>query len=527
MISLHRQFQRMRNALNQRMTPTGEREQGVAMLSAILFMIMMAGISVVLLSLVLNQRIPTYLSQKNTKTINSAQAGMQTALGIIRSVADAPDVAGKVYGDLAELPCTLTGTVNGQSDGNTYSVTVKYFKNDPTGMTSAWQTTNAMPCSASSGLATQPGYALIVSQGLAPAVPGVAAATTGNRTLSAIYKFKVSNVNTAGGRIYDYNRGWCLQAVSATTGSNVRFIAAASCTNDALELWIYDTDYQIKLAGTTVGGLPGLCITGPAVAGQPTQNATLQPCRASTDPARWNELWSWQGQNAWSGQQQNIAAGNSGYCLATGFANGTALNGKFLLVSTNCNGGFSPNPEVGAGAAGYGTHQIVNYKEFGRCVDVTGENISAGYMISYPCKQDPTGTGVNLLWNHKWYYTEPSPGVPALNDQQIYVYYQDNLTKKYCLTAPATGGGSYPVFATCDNNNARQKWDRVYDTGTYLSSYLFVDSYGRCLMANSADKDGSWSKLTIASCNGSDAQKWNAPPSYTDSTVGGFREVAP
>ena len=59
------------------------------------------------------------------------------------------------------------------------------------------------------------------------------------------------------------------------------------------------------------------------------------------------------------------------------------------------------------------TKQIVNFKEFGRCADVTGANINNAdtpgeFNIVYPCKQDPVGAG--LAWNHKWYYNSPTVG---------------------------------------------------------------------------------------------------------------------
>jgi hypothetical protein len=525
MISLQSRIRRARAIIDARVSGGGT-ESGVALLTAILFMILMASVSVVLVSSVLSQTVPSYIAQKGTKTIYAAQAGMQTALGIIRSVALAPDYTGAVYGDRTKLPCTLTGRVNAQSDGITYSVTISYFTLDPTGMSSSWLASNKMACSATTGVSTQPKYATVVSQGLAPAVPGIANASIANRSISAIYKFKVSNVNVVGGRFYDSSNGYCLDAVTATAGSLIRFLPLAQCTNDPNELWIYDTDYKIKLASTTVGGAAGLCITGPVAWGGATQSAVLQPCLSTTDPLRWNQLWSWT--NWFQGQNITIASGLSSYCLITGYSGGTVLTGKNLLVGNGCSGGgLSPSNQMGAGAASYATKQIVNFKEFGRCADVTNESITYSFMISYPCKQDATGTGAALNWNHKWYYTEPAPPATSLGNQQIYVYYLDNIASKYCLTTPTTGNGSYPTFATC-NGSASQNWTRVYNTGSYVASYIFTDRYGRCLTADVTDKyNGSWSKLTAATCNGSDYQKWNAPPTYTDSTIASYKEVAP
>lgn len=505
--------------MHDRIARRGDDEGGVALLMAILFMVIMAGISTVLVSVVLSQLYPTNLAQKSTKTIYAAQAGLQAALGLIRTATDGGGV-----GDPTELPCSIGGNVSGTStDGVSYSATVSYYTLDPTGKDATWLATTpskvACPVSATG---VQPAYAVIVSQGTATTIPG-AASTVGNRTLSAIYKFKFAVVNVPGGRIYDYNKNFCLEAVSSAAGSLVSFVAAASCTNDALELWIYDTDYEIKLASTTTGGVAGLCITGPAKDGDSTQNATLQPCKAKTDAARWNQLWSWDGNNAWAGQKVNIASGYSNYYLATGYADGTALAGKSLQVwNGGAKGGFAPTSQVGAGAASILTTQIVNYKEFGRCADVSETQIGYAYMISYPCKQDASGTGTFLNWNHKWSYTEPTSPATELGGQQISV----NNGTKYCLTTP-TGNGIYPTFSSC-SGSAQQNWKRVGNTGTWTSSYLLVDNSGRCLTADPTDLHKSlWSKLTVVGCNGTDYQKWNAPPTYSNSTVASYKEVSP
>ena len=522
-----------------------ENEQGVALLSAIIFMIIMAGISVVLLSVVLGQMAPANNAQKGTRTIYAAQAGLQTTLGLLRSAAAAPDSSGKVYGSPSKLPCAmlgapLTGNVDARSNGITYSVQIIYFNADPTGKPALWQSDplNQTSC-AQLAAGISPAYALLMSTGHAPMYSGVADSSPGDRKLSAIYRFKVSNVNIAGGRIYDYNNQYCLDA-SATTGSpgTMTFKPLANCNDDANQLWVYDTDYKIKLASSIQAGAP-LCITGPVNEGDSTQDATLQPCRSAIDPARWNQLWSWTGDYSWVGQTKSITGGPSNYCLATGKPNGSNLTNKRLQVSTGCNGQFAPSTRVGAGAAGYSTHQLVNYQEFGRCADVTNEQIGYPFMISYPCKQDPSGLAnmPNLKWNHKWYYSEPTAPLtipatppPSQVSTTILVNVQNDPTitaSSYCLETPATGSGSkYPTFKPC-TSGVNQKWTRVGVADSYLASYLLIDSNSLCLTADPTDPFNlSYSKITVASCNGSLAQKWNAPPAYTDSTVGGYKEVS-
>jgi hypothetical protein len=77
------------------------------------------------------------------------------------------------------------------------------------------------------------------------------------------------------------------------------------------------------------------------------------------------------------------------------------------------------------------------------------------------------------------------------------------------------------------NGSDQQKWARYNDTGNYTTSYLFTDFYNRCLAANPSQVlDGNWSYIIVADCNGSEIQKWNAPPIYTDSKVASYREIA-
>jgi hypothetical protein len=520
----------------------GSSERGVAMLSAILFMIIMAGIGTVIVGIVVSQATPSNIAQKSTKTIYAAQAGMQAALGMLRT-AQSPDVSNTYYGDPTKLPCGLTGDTNGTNDASSvYTVSINYYSIDPTGLTAsqlAGISGAVVPCNAPNGTGTVvPKWAVLVSKGAGPSVPGVGGAATGNRSLSAVYKFQISNVNVPGGRIYNSNNTFCLQAVSASSGSTIKWVALSQCVsaNDSTQLWTYDKNYELSLASTTIAGSTPLCVTGPVHASDSLpQKAQLATCITETvDGARWNQLWSWTGSYSWVGETSSTAiTGPSNTCLAPGAADGSSLTGLYLMVNNGCSGTFTPSAQVGPGPAGATTNQIVNYKEFGRCLDVTNEVITSAFMISYPCKQDPTGTGVYLQWNHKWFYTEatspapPAAPYPQSKTQQIYVYYQNSTAQKYCFTTPTLASGSvFPTFAACSSASTQQ-WTRVNNSGAYSTSYLFVDTYGRCLTADSSKLfNSSYSEITVAACNGGDAQRWNAPSTSSNSDVGGFREVS-
>jgi Tfp pilus assembly protein PilX len=522
----------------------GRSESGFAMLTAIMFMIIIAGVTTVILGVVLGQVAPGNNAQKNTKTIYSAQAGLQAALGIFRNAGTA-NIQGTVYGDTTKLPCSLSSTAtNATTDGNAYSVAIAYYASDPTvaGATAISCTTGAYGAPGSGPVST-PAYAVVTSTGSSTQIPNTSGIA--NRVVSAIYKFQVVNNNVPGGRVLNNGATSCMQAVSASAGSLITFVAGSSCvtspTNDALQLWSYSTNYQLQLSSTTAGGLPGLCITGPVLAGQPTQNATLQACAAAGDPARWNQLWSWTGNYTWEGENQAINGPNGSSWLSAGVPDGTSAVGQYLQVATSVNGTMAPTSQVGAGAAKYTTHQMVNYLEFGRCADVTGENINATAMISYPCKQDPTGSTTYITWNQKWYYCEvgdptcdgTGPGkINTALPQKIYVNYLDNTSAQYCLTTPLAGSGSiFPTFLPCATSGptaAQQGWTRIYNVpGNYYGSYIFTDEYGHCLGANANYPFATGiSELTALTCTGSDAQKWNAPPNTGTTTVGGYKEIS-
>ena len=547
-------------------------DSGVAMLSAILFMIVMAGLGTIIVSTVLGQVKPTYADQKQTETVYAAQAGIQATLSLFRNAvlisSGVPQVditTGATIGDPKKLPCSVMGDTNPVAgDGVQYTVSIRYYDVDPTFQTPTWQTTTSLAtgdqlaCSTTTGVASTTGhpvkYALLNSVGSAPAMPGSTNASVGNRSIGAVYQFQVSTVNIIGGRIFDYNdaNAYCLSAVSAAPGSFVQFLPASQCAastaNDTLQLWSYYNDYEIKLASSTYNGAAGLCITGPPAAGSSNpQNVVLKTCISSPDASRWNQLWSWVGGNTWQGQTLTPAAtaGPSAWALDTGYASGTNLTNKFLQVRNNGTvGGFSPTTQVGAGNAGFNTDEIVNYQEFGRCMDDTDVDVNKAFMISYPCKQDPTSGGANLEWNQKFYYGEPASTATTAGPQQINVTANSDATKTpltdradtYCLVT-VDGAGNVTTtpannalvkLTPCASKTVNLQWTRVYNTGDYGSSYKFTTYGGTlCLQVDPTRAYFGWSYLDVATCDpASLAQKWNAPAAFVQGDVGGYKEIS-
>jgi len=310
----------------------------------------------------------------------------------------------------------------------------------------------------------------------------------------------------------------------------VTYQAAANCglsSNEDRELWVYDTDYTIKLASSTLTSTP-LCLTG--------ESGGAIKLRACSTPT-YSQMFSWHSGGAATWQAQDSGINDNGTCLGDAArSSGTPVTGDVLGIKNPCGsqvawGSFSPDPAVGPGAASVNTHQIVNYLEFGRCMDVTDTDVNKAFMISYPCKQDPPAAA-SLYWNHKWFYQEPLVGTQA-PVQLIYVYNGSGV--QYCLQTPnsMTNPGAdgvnqsnwYPTMtSSCNINDPRQQWTRSTGTGNKTTSYTIRDSSGRCVGVSGMRYHSNWSALVVSACDGSTAQKWNAPADTVEAKVGNYLE---
>ncbi|MDQ0427068.1 hypothetical protein [Cellulomonas iranensis] len=499
-------------------------DEGIAMLSAIMLALILTTLSILVLGLVLSQAMPTQFQRKSTQTVYAAEAGIETALSSVRTALGSEDFVGAVYGDIRKLPCALEGTVATPGGDLGYKVTVRYYRDNPAGQSESWLNSKKLSCVPGSGTTLQPLFAYITSTGDAPT-----GATLGQddavRTMSSIYRFNTTSTNVVGGRLYSYESKYCLRADGTTAGSTVSYVRVDQCgVDDDRELWVYDKDYQIKLAITTLPGSgPPLCITGPSTNTSSLTLAYLRECAAATSSSRWNQLWSWEAGARFKGE--NTAITNYGaFCLRS---SGTPLNSK--LYTGSCSdkqdwGSFNPDPAVGAGAAGPSTNQIVNFLEFGRCFDVTRLDVNFEHMIIYPCKQDPSG-GSNLEWNHKWYYSEPTGGATTV-ETQIVVRVNNSTapSNTYCLTASATT--LYPKLTRCSDSAQNQRWIRSGDTGNYQTSFTFMPKgmQTKCIGLGDGFEEANWSKMVLADCNGGIDQKWNAPPEKVSASVGNYLE---
>jgi hypothetical protein len=470
----------------------------------------------------------------------------------------------------------LTGVVGGLDPSQppvSYMIRIQYFTINPSGQNATWRTANELPCTTGSGTATTPVYALVQSMGYA--VSAQRPAGWGDRSSEVVYAFSRTDQAVLGGLIHsdlrtapNTNMCWTAATYPATAGTKVQL---APCSSGApAQTWSYRKDYSIALSATQSSTNPptgGLCVntdltgastststltvtpapvtsttyasstytytnhggqtrTGTAtttgtsvttpspttttttsVSGGTISGLSLQACQ----PGAWPQLWAYDDAGDFRGVNQ-AKTSLSDQCISSG---GNYNAGAMLTVQT-C-GWFTWTPEatVGAGAAGSLTQQLVNYGEYGRCLDITEWNLGASWLIDYPCKQDPTSA---VGWNQRW--TWDSAGT-----RQIV---SNTSSGAYCLTTAASAGG-YVLVRACDSTRTDQRWTMYAATGVRSTSYTVVDGNGRCLsLGDPGTTSGylnAWSSITADACDGSFRQKWNSPPVPFGGNLTGERET--
>jgi Tfp pilus assembly protein PilX len=509
---------------------------GFAMMIALLLIVVIAGMSLLVAGLVLSESKPTTTARKTVATLNAAEAGFEVALHRLRAATDAYG-----NGELSKLPCTATSsTVGTPLNGSvgpktgaasnqtlTYTVYVRYYDDDPSTMGTTDLNQNAIACSGGQP-ASVPQFAYLESNGVG--VGGAqATGTAGDRALHTTYRFKTSDLNIAGGRLNMDTTTLCMDA-GATLPSIGAAVSLSQCANRGVtpsqSSWSYRQDLTIYMTTT---GSPGLCLTAGTTFGtNSTSQLTLQTCAtdgtATTYPyqaspsLQQRQEWSFDDNGKFEGAG---STGNlNGNCITANPYNAPVAGG--FLYEQACDGGgfdtetWNPDAQVGAGSAGSNTQQLVNYSEFGRCLDVTDQNPSATWLIDYPCKQAPSPT--NIAWNQRFTYTANTLTTTT-----------GGVT--YCLTAPATLSGTpinnVTVVKACNGSNL-QKWTETGNSGSYATSYTIVSAAGSCLTVVQPGLGDTyhqqWGAVIAGVCDGSLVQKWNAPANFIDSRFKGTAE---
>lgn len=518
---------------------TADRDGGFALVYSVLLMMVILALSVAVLALMLNQVKPTQFARKNAQTLDNSQAGFEATLNLLRGSTDTNGA-----GNLGRLPvcpggsdhATVTGTVGSTSDR--YSVDVYYLLDNPAGLDLTGVKARAMACSP---LAAQPRFAYLVSAGSAPGLPGVGS-QVGNRTLHASYQFSTDNTNVTGGRIRDYAADFCWDVGGVPTAGTSVQLRPCLAQGTAAQSFIYRPDLTIYYAGDPSTDLcvdvnppsNGTAVTLAACASDGQGGHTYPYVSVAAQRQEWslNDTGHFEGAGG--------GGGLSGLCLVP--STGTPFTDPTRLQLDGCDGNvsgsqaFNPDPSAGAGAATGlidgrpgPNGQLVNYQEFGRCFDITGQNRYASYEIDYPCKQAPNPN--NVRWNQRFSFTATTSGGSIGTLSTV----PDGVSVPWCITAPNDAAAPVRLFECqgdqlgASNGNAYQQWQL---TGAIASDYdnsFNLKNGALCMslhapQAGTSNFDGTFSTVYMEVCNGSDRQKWNAPAGNLRTLLSGVGE---
>lgn len=507
-------------------------DDGVALLMALAYIGIFTTLMLTMLAVVIGQVKPTAQARKDIGSVNAASSGLQAGLTAVRSAVDSTGV-----GNRGRLPCT-SGSTTAFRDGATstttpgaklagqtstlpgrfrYEVSVAYFMTDPTDRPPAWLQANAMPCP----LTSTPLYAYLQAYGVGDAVVA-GTAGRGNRSQTGVYQFSVPQENIAGGRLRQFGRDLCLDAGATPGLGTLLYFRTCADAGTPRQLWVYRSDLTLFYGGNPA---LNLCIQGSA-----SQAPQLQRCTGTGNGSTYAyaagqqvQLWSFNDNGHFASAADNGNVTNSCIQPATS-ATGAQLTFYACTGSTDDFRAFDPDPSVGAGKAGGNTsglvgaptNQYVNFEQFGRCLDVTAQNVNMDHLIAYPCKQAPLSS--LLTWNQVWNWTPVSGNVGTMRTNAP--------SGAHCLEAPAAG--QFVVVKPCLTPAPdRQQWTATgLVPGSPTTSYnLISESRNQCMSLgpNNATTYGS-SKVILEACNGALKQRWNAPPPPPTSGLGNIKE---
>ncbi len=523
---------RTRDVLCGRLPRPSDDSGNIAML--MLVIIVSATIGTLLLAIVLNQTSTTRFSSTRVRSLDAAQAGIDVMLGQLRS-ATTTGSDGKTVGDADRLPCALQATpINGTANAAgtmTYSVWVTYYRTDPSKGSQPAMTCapNYGPFDSTSGSHT-PRYAVITSFGLDSSNPKSASK---GRTLTTTYLFQSDDVNIPGGQIQLYSDAsaavkYCMDAGSSAPLPGTA-VVLQTCSNaqptPAQQVWSYRRDLSIQLVSSVTTTNPsGLCLDTSTPLHAVDDKIVLTNCSA-LGSAPYNQIWSFNDQGRLAGSLVD-KSGTNLTCITA-----SAPQSNTYLTLAVCNGSINasdvqqtwvPSTTTGAGGAGAANNQIVNYQNFATCVDVPGKDPTLGYLILFPCKQNPNASSVS--WNEK--FSAPLGPASSTAPPQTGSLTTTSGGVGYCLKPPQTVGGFATVSSTACSTT--WTWNQTKDsTGNplpYANIYTITTTFQGaqyCLAPGpkvtpamrSYNLNYLYFTVIMTDCTGGTEQKWNADPS--------------
>ncbi|GAA2522212.1 RICIN domain-containing protein [Winogradskya humida] len=519
MITTRRFGKGLRRRFDQR-PDSDEGSMAMAMMVTLVAMTLTAG----LVPLVLNQLNTTRTVDARTVSLDAAQAGIDAAVGQLRgstSLTTLTDGTTKLVGSLLSLPpCLVSGTADPIAGITSsvavlrYNVKIAYY-GVPDAATDETPTLLSCP-TALLPLTTVPSTAVLTSTGSSSPTGSLDQGSTNTRTIQATYTFKVNNENITGGAIQlaaPTTNPLCMDAgpTASPAAGAAATVALCKTGGSSDQRFAYTTDLAIKLIGSETSAAPtGMCLEAPVP--HATDGAvTFQPCAGRVAKQQWS-----------LDDNSNFRGTGNGVSLDSFCLNAKTAGSAGPIVLGSCSGTTNKNvfrsqAGVGAGMASATTKQLVNYKQFSRCLDVTNfdyTNKNVGYEIVWYCKQAPDG---NVPINQQWV-------LPAISlDLATAVTGRIRTPAGYCLKTPTTTAG-YVTMAACTLTgiltDPNLGWKVYGDTGNYATSYRIVDANGYCLtptdltVANPDTHSDGTAKVKVAPCTSSELQKWNAPANF-------------
>jgi hypothetical protein len=339
----------------------------------------------------------------------------------------------------------------------------------------------------------------------------------------ATYTFQTTNENIAGGLIHISQTGLndlCLDAGSASPAVG-DYVRMQRCSQGSPEQhFAYTANLNLVLVSTRTPVDPGLCLEAPPPALlTPITYLVFARC---ADPVVPRQQWSFNDSSNFQGTTDGVNLSSPAFCLNVQTPD---LPGSLVVAQRSCGGGYnnvrtwSIEAPVGAGAARATTGQVVNFNQFGRCMDITEFRLDHPYHIVWPCKQAPNGA---VAWNQRWELPPVVDSTPGTG----YVITRPPAGA-HCLVSPRSVlRGTYVVVRPCPGvRPPEMTWTRYEQHDDIKFSYTIRDVDGYCLSPtdqNASSPDlyphgQAVSKMIVARCDGTTLQKWNAPPNIGQS----------
>lgn len=529
-------------------------EQGLLMLSVtIVLMIVLSVLTFTIMTAANGELKLSGTATSRNGALEGALAGVQAVIANIRAASVTSGT--KSYVVLDDLPCSNFSGVTNTSASSSFVASVEYQEETPLG---SYQT---VTCTQGQGPALPNSgdflaRAVITSCSPTTACPvSPTSAPTGNepwRRVVSTYDFNYSYENIPGGLIYSYDGKECFVATyndGTDTNDGVTLEVTTSCSaSNNLELFQYTSTWNLAIE---LGGALW-CVQNPEDESSPSTSPipiTQTSCTApSAAVAQWgvNDVGGIEGVKTTG----SPAGQPDGYCLDNPDPTDQTPETEDATVgTTNCDSGYGNaqtwqmSSRVGAGASQPGsgqyfgvTDQLVNFEEFGYCLDVTNQDVTSTFLIDYMCKQFPDTTDYPV-WNQRWCFNQLSTNSSGIPVGVLYTPEGQTScsspSSPYCLTSPlepaSQDSSAYVTVTTCNPESSSQPndflWTEWGNNVMPTHEYTWTDNDGYCLEANTSNKqqpsgNGDYfSPIQVDTCNGSFEQKWNAPAILGESQI--------